>query len=34
VFRPDVNAIAKTQIKKAETKALNGLLNNILGGKK
>jgi AsmA protein len=34
VFRPDVNAIAKTQIKKVETKALGGLLNNILGGKK
>jgi AsmA protein len=34
VFRPDVNAIAKTQIKKAETKALDGLLNNLLGGKK
>jgi AsmA protein len=34
VFRPDVNAIAKTQIKKVETKALDGLLNNLLGGKK
>ena len=34
VFRPDVNAIAKTQIKKVETKALDGLLKNLLGGKK
>ena len=34
VFRPDVNAIAKTQIKKVEKKALDGLLNNLLGGKK
>jgi AsmA protein len=34
VFRPDMNAIAKTQIKKAETKALGGLLDNFLGGKK
>jgi hypothetical protein len=34
VFRPDVNAIAKTQLKKVETKALGGILNNFLGGKK
>ena len=34
VFRPDVNAIAKTQLKKVETKALGGILDNFLGGKK
>jgi hypothetical protein len=34
VFRPDLSAIAKTQLKKVETKALGGLLNNLLGGKK
>ena len=34
VFRPDINALAKTQIKKAETKALGSVLNNLLGGKK
>ena len=34
VFRPDVNAIAKTQLKKVETKAIGGILNNLLGGKK
>jgi hypothetical protein len=34
VFRPDVNAIAKSQLKKVETKALGGILNNLLGGKK
>jgi AsmA protein len=34
VFRPDVNAIANTQLKKAETKAVGSILNNLLGGKK
>ena len=34
VFRPDVNAIANTQLKKAETKAIGGFLNNLLNGKK
>jgi len=34
VFRPDINAIAKTQLKKVETKALGGVLDSLLGGKK
>jgi AsmA protein len=34
VFRPDVNAIANTQLKKVETKAVGSILNNLLGGKK
>ena len=34
VFRPDVNAIANTQLKKAETKAIGGFLNNLLNGQK
>lgn len=34
VFRPDINALAKNQLKKAENKALGNVLNNLLGGKK
>jgi AsmA protein len=34
IFRPDVNAIANTQLKKAETKAVGSILNNLLNGKK
>ncbi|HLH31110.1 MAG TPA: AsmA family protein [Terriglobia bacterium] len=34
VFRPDTRAIANTEIKKVESKALGGLLNGLLGGKK
>jgi hypothetical protein len=34
VFRPDVNAIANTQLKQVETKAVGSFLNNLLGGKK
>jgi AsmA protein len=34
VFKPDVSAVAKAQFKKVETKALGGVLNNLLGGKK
>lgn len=34
IFRPNVNAIANTEIKKAETKAVGGLLKNLLNGNK
>jgi hypothetical protein len=34
VFRPDVNAIANTQLRKVETRAVGTILNNLLGGKK
>lgn len=34
VFRPDMGALANTQIKKLETKAVGGFLNNLLNGKK
>jgi AsmA protein len=34
VFRPDVNALAKSEIKRAETNAVKGLLDNFLNKKK
>ena len=34
VFRPDMHALAKSEIKNVETKALGNVLNGILGGKK
>jgi AsmA protein len=34
VFRPDVSAIANTELKKVETKAVGSILNNLFGGKK
>jgi AsmA protein len=34
IFRPDVKAIANTQLKEAGTKAVGSFLNNLLNGKK